>query len=321
MAAIDIPPQYRTIGQYVKIAADFKDHDKVLYYWVLNFAIEKALAIGSPSDDASKKFVIGLLDVLEKIKSEHPGDESFIVGPVGQCHVEAKALRLFTTADEQDRQGIFNKNVVKAFYTSGLLFDVLMLFTNGELEEKLQEARKYAKWKATEINNCLKTGQTPQAGPPNKEGGEDDELTRELLRLDVTKPEPAPRTSSNTTGPSNQFNQPNPTNYPQVPQNTGFPPSIGQNFGWQQPFDPNFGQNQQFGGQTHPQQFNNFPPQQQQTHHHNVPQPAQVNSSEATLDDFIEARRLCKTALNALDFEDAKTAIDFLNKALKVLEK
>jgi hypothetical protein len=33
MAALDIPAQYRPIGQYVKIAADFKDHDRVLYYW------------------------------------------------------------------------------------------------------------------------------------------------------------------------------------------------------------------------------------------------------------------------------------------------
>lgn len=72
------------------------------------------------------------------MKKEHYGDDSYNVGPVAQCHVEAKALRLFTSADEQDRQGIFNKNVIKSFYTSGLLFDILSLFTKDELEEKLQ---------------------------------------------------------------------------------------------------------------------------------------------------------------------------------------
>ena len=52
---------------------------------------------------------------------------------------------------------------MKAFYTSGMLFDVLTTF--GELSEELVQNRKYAKWKAAYIHNCLKNGETPVPGP------------------------------------------------------------------------------------------------------------------------------------------------------------
>jgi vacuolar protein sorting-associated protein VTA1 len=56
---------------------------------------------------------------------------------------------------------------VKAFYTSGMLFDVLTTF--GELSEELLQNRKYAKWKAAYIHNCLKNGETPVPGPLQEE--------------------------------------------------------------------------------------------------------------------------------------------------------
>jgi vacuolar protein sorting-associated protein VTA1 len=52
---------------------------------------------------------------------------------------------------------------VKAFYTSGMLFDVLTTF--GELSEELLQNRKYAKWKAAYIHSCLKNGERPVPGP------------------------------------------------------------------------------------------------------------------------------------------------------------
>jgi vacuolar protein sorting-associated protein VTA1 len=60
------------------------------------------------------------------------------------------------------------RNVVKVFYTAGMLFDVLTTF--GELSEDLVQNRKYAKWKAAYIHNCLKNGETPIPGPPQEEG-------------------------------------------------------------------------------------------------------------------------------------------------------
>lgn len=54
------------------------------------------------------------------------------------------------------------RNVVKAFYTSGMVYDVLQVF--GELTEEVIQNRKYAKWKAAYIHNCLKNGEVPVPG-------------------------------------------------------------------------------------------------------------------------------------------------------------
>lgn len=55
---------------------------------------------------------------------------------MASAHIENHALKLFNYADSSDRNGTFNKNIVKAFYTSGHLFDVLTNF--GEVDENTQ---------------------------------------------------------------------------------------------------------------------------------------------------------------------------------------
>lgn len=54
------------------------------------------------------------------------------------------------------------RNVVKSFYTAGLIYDILLVF--GELSDEAQKNGKYAKWKAAYIHNCLKNGETPVPG-------------------------------------------------------------------------------------------------------------------------------------------------------------
>lgn len=51
---------------------------------------------------------------------------------------------------------------MKAFYTAGMVYDVLLTF--GELSEEAKQNRKYAKYKAAYIHNCLKNGETPIPG-------------------------------------------------------------------------------------------------------------------------------------------------------------
>lgn len=58
---------------------------------------------------------------------------------------------------------------MKAFYTAGMLFDIMDTF--GEPSEQLAQNKKYSKWKASYIHNCLKNGETPIPGPM---GGDDE---------------------------------------------------------------------------------------------------------------------------------------------------
>jgi vacuolar protein sorting-associated protein VTA1 len=50
-----------------------------------------------------------------------------------------------------------------------MLFDVMDTF--GEPSENIAQNKKYAKWKASYIHNCLKSGETPIPGPM---GGENE---------------------------------------------------------------------------------------------------------------------------------------------------
>lgn len=43
-----------------------------------------------------------------------------------------------------------------------MIYDVLCTF--GELTDEAAQNRKYAKWKAAYIHNCLKNGETPVPG-------------------------------------------------------------------------------------------------------------------------------------------------------------
>lgn len=57
---------------------------------------------------------------------------------------------------------LFYRNTVKAFYTAGMIYDVLTTF--GDLTDEAAQNCKYAKWKAAYIHNCLKNGETPVPG-------------------------------------------------------------------------------------------------------------------------------------------------------------
>ena len=99
------------------------------------------------------------------------GEEAITNEVVASAHVENYAVKLFLWADKEDRASHFNKNVVKSFYSAGILFDVLTICTQAELSPENAHMRKYSKWKAAYIHNCLKNGETPVPGPI--EGEED----------------------------------------------------------------------------------------------------------------------------------------------------
>ncbi|KAG1690741.1 Vacuolar protein sorting-associated protein VTA1 [Nymphon striatum] len=104
-------------------------------------------------------------------KNARQDEESITNEVVAQAHVENYALKLFLWADAEDRAARPNKNVVKAFYTSSILFDALNTF--GELTDEIAHNQKYSKWKAAYIHNCLKNGEVPIPGPMNEEDDEE----------------------------------------------------------------------------------------------------------------------------------------------------
>jgi vacuolar protein sorting-associated protein VTA1 len=122
---------------------------------------------------------------------------------VGQARVEEVGLKLFNSADKQDRAGKFDKNVVKSFFTSHYM--LLIVKGLGGLTEEVEAKQRYARWKAVEIDRCLKNGIPPTPGPPGEGGGELSEQTvspfpEEQLQPSA-RPTPKPRSLPPEPGP------------------------------------------------------------------------------------------------------------------------
>ncbi len=182
-----LPATLKPIAHQLKIASEHANRDAVVAYWARLAALNNAMKLDKSSKEA-KAVLLPLMDWLEKEKKVLSENEAITSEIVASAHIENYALKLFGWADREDRASRFGKNVVKAFYTAGNLFDVLQVF--GELTPENAHARKYAKWKAAYIHNCLKNGETPVPGPA--EGLEDPEMGGAVGGVDVSAPPPPP---------------------------------------------------------------------------------------------------------------------------------
>lgn len=174
--------------------------------------------------------------------------------------------------------------------------DVLQQF--GELSEEIINKRKYAKWKAAYIHNCLKIGDKPIPGPPGDSNADDNLIHKSLV--EGYTPE-----TDNVTPPPEPVAPVNPPSVPSTPTaNAG--PSPSSQVSWPQfPSEPT--------------------PQPVVT-----PQPVApsvpllpVSSEDVpnlTAEQIEKAQKYCKFAASALTYDDVKTAVDNLHKALNLLQ-
>ncbi len=182
---------------------------------------------------------------------------------------------------------------------------------------------KYAKWKAVEIDKCLKNGITPTPGPPGGFKEQDDE------------PEEPAGNYGNQPGPSSDvpigFDPPSvsPQNWsqqppqPQPPQNwSQQPPQPQPPQVW--PQQPPQVQAPQNWPQQPPQMQPQLPPEVKP-----VPRPrgqsdtasaASVGRVVVGPGETAKAQKYCKFASSAMDYDDVEGAIDYLSKALNLLK-
>lgn len=249
----------------------------------------------------ARQCLVGLMDYLETVKKQH-ADEAIHNELIGQAHMENYALKVFLYADNEDRASRFNKNVVKSFYTAGMLFDVLTTF--GELSEDIEKNRKYAKWKAAYIHKCLKNGETPLPGPLPDDGEEEGPFGFEGYSADPGGyPQPGPSTAIDS-----------------APRNLYPPPSGGAHAPPSTPQDPpSYYSTPQGPDRPTPTARSRSPQPPSQPVDHDwqpAPNPAGV---QLNAQHYQKALKYCKFASSALQYEDAATAIINLQKALKLM--
>lgn len=157
---------------------------------------------------------------------------------------------------------------------------------------------KYAKWKAVEIDRCLKNGITPTPGPP---GGEDEEEEKEEAQVPQYGFSVAPGPSEAIHPSVYPLSEPHPEPARPVPRPRQNPPPP------EEPAAP--------------------PP-------HTVtpaPVPAPILAPvtlptyqvaagvQLSTSQIATAQKYCKYASSSLDYDDTVGAIEFLNKALRLL--
>nr|SVE94581.1 EOG090X0GPB [Simocephalus serrulatus] len=226
-------------------------------------ALQQGLTLKKAKEDMS--FLLALMDWLEKTKHDMKSQEIISDEIVAQAHIENVAVKLFNWADNEDRCERHNKNVVKAFYSAGMLFDVCSVF--GELNEDVAQQKKYAKWRAAHLHNCLNSGEKPSDPAPKP----DDQVLNDSENLEYGV------TAENSFKPIEPTSQVSGVFLPPVPSKTVTPPSV-----------PTYVQ--------------------------------ETNSHLVTPELIAQAQKHCKYASSALTYEDVPTAIDNLQKALRLLQ-
>lgn len=220
-----VPPSLKPIQHYLKTAAEHDSRDPVIAYWCRVLALQNGMELDKASKEALA-VLLPLMDWLESFKKQMAEEEAVSNETVANAHIENYAMKLFLWADREDRAARFNKNVVKAFYTAGMLFDVLIVF--GELTPEVAHHQKYAKWKAAYIHNCLKSGETPIPGPmatgeDEEEGGNQEDDKQEDNQPPPPVQQPPQPQQPTYQPPQPTYQPPQPTHQP--PQQTHVQPT------------------------------------------------------------------------------------------------
>ncbi|XP_019280660.1 vacuolar protein sorting-associated protein VTA1 homolog [Panthera pardus] len=292
-----LPPQFKSIQHHLRTAQEHDKRDPVVAYYCRLYAMQTGMKIDSKTPEC-RKFLSKLMDQLEALKKQLGDNEAITQEIVGSAHLENYALKMFLYADNEDRAGRFHKNMIKSFYTASLLIDVITVF--GELTDENVKHRKYARWKATYIHNCLKNGETPQAGPVGIEEDNDVEENEDAGAAPLPTQPPRPSSSAYDPGsvPSSSFTGIQIPPGAHAPANTPaeVPSSAGVTSNTIQPT---------------PQTVPAIDPALFST----------VSQADVRLtpEDFARAQKYCKYAGSALQYEDVSTAVQNLQKALKLL--
>ncbi|KAM6965523.1 vacuolar protein sorting-associated protein VTA1 homolog [Aplochiton taeniatus] len=303
-----LPPQLRAIQHHLRTAQEHEKRDPVVAYYCRLYAMQTGMKLDSKTPEC-RKFLIKLMDQLETMKKDLGEDESISQEVVGNAHIENYALKMFMYADNEDRSGRFHKNMIKSFYTASLLYDVLCVF--GELQDENVQHRKYARWKATYIHNCLKNGETPQSGPVGMdEEGYDEEYEAEgggggSFR-DIHQDQdqgPAPGIGFHPGPGSGAVGPPPPNHNIHIPPGAHAPANTPAEL----PLPA--------GEPIKPVPVPRSIPAVDPSLYYTKPEGGVHLSAE----DFTRAQKFCKYAGSALQYEDVDTAVQNLNKALRLL--
>ncbi|KAF9356242.1 hypothetical protein BGX34_010021 [Mortierella sp. NVP85] len=160
-AAANLPDELKHIGTYLQRAAEIQERDPIISYYATYYAAKLAVPKTNQSNRAT---VEQLLVTLEKQKKSFGDNEAISNDLVGYAHIENFALRIFTMADNEDRNGQSSKKTARNFVAAANYLEILKVF--GDIDSEVEGKIKYSKWRAAEILKAIRDGRQP-APPPD----------------------------------------------------------------------------------------------------------------------------------------------------------
>lgn len=174
--------------------------------------------------------------------------------------------------------------------------DILQQF--GDLSEDILNKRKYAKWKAAYIHNCLKVGDKPIPGPPGETGTDDNLIHKSLIDNDTPE--------TNITPPTDNVSTPSTPSPAINPGPVVTPGTANSQVTWPQfPTEPTAA---------------TVPTPQASTPSVPLLPTSSEEVANLTPEQIEKAQKYCKWAASALTYDDVKTAVNNLHKALNLLQ-
>ena len=161
-----------------------------------------------PKAPASRTYLIGLLDALERMKSAIGDNDAVHDESAAGAYVENFALKVFAMADNEDRRGeatryvlacssqhglssetlllrfaptnacpfaAWHSGTAKKFLAAANFLEILRTFDKEKPDsvspapDSTEEKIRYAKWKAADIAKAFREGRKPTAGPAGSE--------------------------------------------------------------------------------------------------------------------------------------------------------
>ena len=289
------------VRPFLQKAAEFEARQPLVAYYLKTHVAYLCMKKRTKEDREGTAYVMNLLTALEKIKAAEPETST----SDGRTVLTRTALMLFAKADDAERSGLANDQIVKMFFASSVLFEATGQYLEGELDPIAAEKRKYARFVALRMKKALDAG-VPYVSPNAAEGSQHGADLPTAATTAFSQPQPPPQQQQVQPLPQPQLQQwqaPQPQSQPQQPPQWQPPQAQPQPPPPAQPWAPPVHQPQQ---QPLPQSSFSPPPPSQGF----VP----------TQDHMIDAQKFAKQAVSALQFYDHANARKQLLAALALLD-
>jgi len=122
-----IPADLKAIAPYLQRADETKSQDPIISYWCAYYAAQIGISLKAASAQ-NRAFLSALLTKLETLRISVGSSDAVTVDSASSAYVENFALRVFASADNEDRGGVATLRTAKKFVAAATFFDVLNVF-------------------------------------------------------------------------------------------------------------------------------------------------------------------------------------------------